>query len=94
MLLDAYDAMFAKVVAAKRSRVPYTLTFRRAPFHRGWLSKRARHRSGRRLSGATGWKRRYFVLAYGVFAYYDDVPSNRRATKRGSFALEASSASP
>ncbi|KAH8066110.1 hypothetical protein JL722_517 [Aureococcus anophagefferens] len=65
VLLEPYDDMFRRVVAATRSPVPFTLTFRRAPFHRGWLFKRARAKPGRRslFSGASGWKKRYFVLA-------------------------------
>ena len=44
-LLEAYDDTFKLCAAARRSRVPYTLTFRRAPFHKGWLRKKARGRS-------------------------------------------------
>ena len=74
-LLKTYEDMFALVVAAKRSKLPYTLTFRRAPFHRGWLYKKPKAGRGKEegfFSGMTGWKKRYFVLAYGVLAYYDD----------------------
>ena len=37
VLLEDYEVMFQLVVEAKLRRTPYTLTFRRAPFHRGWL---------------------------------------------------------
>ena len=70
-LLKTYEDMFALVVAAKRSKLPYTLTFRRAPFHRGWLYKKPKAGRGKEegfFSGMTGWKKRYFVLAYGVLA--------------------------
>ena len=60
-LLEAYDDTFKLCAAARRSRVPYTLTFRRAPFHKGWLRKKLRGRSASRFSGLTGWKRRFFV---------------------------------
>ncbi|KAH8097221.1 hypothetical protein JL720_104 [Aureococcus anophagefferens] len=75
VLLRTYEDMFAAVVRAKSSKLPYTLTFRRAPFHRGWLYKKPKAGRGKEsgfFSGATGWKKRYFVLAYGVLAYYDD----------------------
>ncbi|KAJ1445878.1 hypothetical protein M885DRAFT_625770 [Pelagophyceae sp. CCMP2097] len=71
LLLD-YQEMFAKVMEAKKSLVPYTLSFRRAPFHKGWMYKRSRGRTDAILGGLSGWKKRYFVLAYGVLAYYDD----------------------
>ena len=92
VLLEPYDDMFRRVVAATRSPVPFTLTFRRAPFHRGWLFKRARAKPGRRslFSGASGWKKRYFVLAYGVLAYYDAPPADPRVAPRGFFSLESS----
>ncbi|KAK7249899.1 hypothetical protein SO694_00005362 [Aureococcus anophagefferens] len=92
VLLEPYDDMFRRVVAATRSPVPFTLTFRRAPFHRGWLFKRARAKPGRRslFSGASGWKKRYFVLAYGVLAYYDAPPLDPRKAPRGFFSLESS----
>ena len=75
------------------SRVPFSLTFRRAPFHRGWLFKRKRAkapglRAASLFSGATGWKRRFFVLAYGVLAYYDAPPEDAAKTPKGFFALE------
>ena len=73
-LLKSYEDMFQMVCEVKASRVPFSLTFRRAPFHRGWLFKRKRAKAPGLLaaslfSGATGWKRRFFVLAYGVLAY-------------------------
>ena len=61
------------------------------PFHSvpgGWLSKKARGLSGRRLSGATGWKRRYFVLSedWGRLTYFDAEDGDRRKAL-GSVAL-------
>ena len=91
-LLEAYDDTFKLCAAARRSRVPYTLTFRRAPFHKGWLRKKARGRSSSRFSGLTGWKRRFFVLRSGKLTYYAEEPPSaspgRSASKpKGSFSL-------
>lgn len=87
-LLEAYDDTFARCAAARRSRVPYTLTFRRAPFHRGWLRKRSRGRSASRFSGLTGWKRRFFVLRCGTLTYYDREPGSSSVPKpKGAFSL-------
>ena len=92
-LLKSYEDMFQMVCEVKASRVPFSLTFRRAPFHRGWLFKRKRAkapglRAASLFSGATGWKRRFFVLAYGVLAYYDAPPEDAAKTPKGFFALE------
>ena len=91
-LLEAYDDTFKLCAAARRSRVPYTLTFRRAPFHKGWLRKKSRGRSASRFSGLTGWKRRFFVLRSGKLTYYEAEPPSaspgRNASKpKGSFSL-------
>ena len=91
-LLEAYDDTFKLCAAARRSRVPYTLTFRRAPFHKGWLRKKSRGRSSSRFSGLTGWKRRFFVLRSGKLTYYEAEPPSaspgRNASKpKGSFSL-------
>ena len=88
VLLLSYEEMFAKVARAKASNLPYTLTFRRAPFHRGWLYKKPAMSSKKephRFSG-TGWKKRYFVLAYGVLAYYDS-PADLGGKHKGCYPL-------
>ncbi|KAJ8606212.1 hypothetical protein CTAYLR_010495 [Chrysophaeum taylorii] len=86
VLLERYEDMFAALRAAKQASRPYTLTFRRAPFHRGWLCKRSRRKSGSILSGVLGWRKRFFVLAYGALAYYDEDPK-RGGTIKGQFSL-------
>ena len=48
VLLLKYDDMFERIVAAKGSGLEYSLTFRRAPFHRGWLFKRGRGKDMKR----------------------------------------------
>lgn len=84
VLLESYDDMCASLKRAQR--LPYTLTFRRAPFHRGWLWKRSRRQSDSKLSGLTGWKKRYFCLCYGYLFYYDDHP-NKGGKQKGYFSL-------
>mmetsp|Transcript_7350 Transcript_7350/g.22569 ORF Transcript_7350/g.22569 Transcript_7350/m.22569 type:complete len:436 (+) Transcript_7350:1092-2399(+) len=89
VLLEEYAETFRRCVAARTSRVPYTLTFRRAPFHRGWLWKRPRGRSEGRFSGLTGWKKRFFVLRRGELAYFDgEVGDGKKAKRRGAFELD------
>lgn len=73
--------------------MPYTLTFRRAPFHRGWL-RTPGAAAGKRGAGTPTWKRRYVVLAYGVLAAYDRAPGRRRAKRKWSLALEAPPGAP
>eukprot|EP00633_Aureoumbra_lagunensis_P009696 CAMPEP_0197320666 /NCGR_PEP_ID=MMETSP0891-20130614/61113_1 /TAXON_ID=44058 ORGANISM="Aureoumbra lagunensis, Strain CCMP1510" /NCGR_SAMPLE_ID=MMETSP0891 /ASSEMBLY_ACC=CAM_ASM_000534 /LENGTH=726 /DNA_ID=CAMNT_0042812173 /DNA_START=571 /DNA_END=2751 /DNA_ORIENTATION=+ len=59
---------------------PLTLTFTRAPQISGWLSKRARGRSGR--SGRGNWKQRYVEVAQGKLAYYTEDVSQASDEKR------------
>ena len=53
--------------AAEANARRYSLTFRRAPFHRGWLQKLPRSgvATGGLLAKVSQWRRRYVVLASG-----------------------------
>ena len=88
VLLDTYEAMFSRVLQAKTSGLPYTLTFRRAPSARGWLRKKPRESSakdGHRSLG--GWKTRFFELARGELVYYE----KENGVEKGSFAIDGCS---
>ena len=88
VLLGSYEAMFSRVLKAKTSGLPYTLTFRRAPCCRGWLRKKPRESSakdGHRSLG--GWKTRFFVLAEGELVYYE----KENGIEKGSFAIDGCS---
>ena len=84
VLLGNYEDMFSRVLRAKTSGLPYTLTFRRAPACRGWLRKKPRESSskdGHRSLG--GWKTRFFVLAEGELVYYE----KEGGAEKGRFAI-------
>ena len=90
VLLGSYESMFSRVLKAKTSGLPYTLTFRRAPCCRGWLRKKPRESSqkdGHRSLG--GWKTRFFVLAEGELVYYE----KENGVEKGSFAIDGCSIS-
>merc|ERR1712072_2190 len=90
VLLGSYEAMFSRVLKAKTSGLPYTLTFRRAPCCRGWLRKKPRESSskdGHRSLG--GWKTRFFVLAEGELVYY----GKEGGAEKGRFAIDGCSIS-
>jgi len=85
VLLGSYEAMFARVLHAKTSQLPYTLTFRRAPVCRGWLRKKPREsgtKDGHRSLG--GWRTRWFELGGGELVYYDKAGGARK----GAFGME------
>ena len=85
VLLGSYEAMFSRVLKAKTSGLPYTLTFRRAPCCRGWLRKKPRESSakdGHRSLG--GWKTRFFELSGGELVYYE----KEGGVEKGSFAID------
>ena len=88
VLLDTYEAMFSRVLKAKTSGLPYTLTFRRAPSARGWLRKKPRESSakdGHRSLG--GWKTRFFELSGGELVYFE----KEGGVEKGSFAIDGCS---
>lgn len=85
VLLHSYDETFASLRNARMSSTGFTITFRRAPFHRGWMYKKSRNQSGRGRYYSR-WKLRYFVLAYGSLAYYDKEPK-RGGIQKGYFML-------
>ena len=90
VLLGSYEDMFSRVLKAKTSGLPYTLTFRRAPSCRGWLRKKPRESSskdGHRSLG--GWKTRFFVLAEGELVYYE----KEGGAEKGRFAIDGCSIS-
>lgn len=85
VLLGSYEAMFARVLHAKTSQLPYTLTFRRAPVCRGWLRKKPRE-SGQKDGhhGLGGWRTRWFELGGGDLVYYD----REGGARKGAFGME------
>ena len=88
VLLGSYEAMFSRVLKAKTSGLPYTLTFRRAPCCRGWLRKKPRESSqkdGHRSLG--GWKTRFFELSGGELVYFE----KEGGVEKGSFAIDGCS---
>ena len=88
VLLGSYENMFSRVLRAKTSGLPYTLTFRRAPCCRGWLRKKPRESSakdGHRSLG--GWKTRFFELSGGELVYYE----KEGGVEKGSFAIDGCS---
>ncbi len=81
VLLGSYEDMFGRIIKAKTSGLPYTLTFRRAPCCRGWLRKKPRESSskdGHRSLG--GWKTRFFVLAEGELVYFEKEGGARKGS--------------
>ena len=88
VLLGSYEDMFGRILKAKTSGLPYTLTFRRAPSARGWLRKKPRESSqkdGHRSLG--GWKTRFFELSGGELVYFE----KENGVEKGSFDIDGCS---
>ena len=71
VLLQTYTEAIQAMIDAKSSGEAFNITFRRAPWKTGTLWKAARQKSNKQKVSGLGWKKRYFVLAYGMLAYYD-----------------------
>ena len=90
VLLGSYEDMFGRILKAKTSGLPYTLTFRRAPCCRGWLRKKPRESSakdGHRSLG--GWKTRFFELSGGELVYFE----KEGGVEKGSMCIDGCSIS-
>ena len=88
VLLGSYEDMFGRILKAKTSGLPYTLTFRRAPCCRGWLRKKPRESSakdGHRSLG--GWKTRFFELSGGELVYFE----KENGVEKGSMCIDGCS---